>query len=519
MRIVHVKHGEVQAQIESLHEHTRDMLWRQQQDLTRSFRAQIQDMHEALSLERDRNDKGSASWVMKCEKYKKELDWLRSLTDKLTTENKIFIRENRRFQQQLNTNEQDKAFLMKQLVIAKKENARLRLMLERAAIEVPPALPSETAGALTDSGSSSPRDLLNQNIARHPLAVTPITSVIQRPATSRVSSSRGGDRGQSASEPKTSRRSTGDGSNLEQSGAESTTGALHEQLEAAYAQIAMLRKELKKMETKCRAAETKLADELASRSQLLELVKVGVEELRQEILTRRAEHARLLAKRAGVPAARLSSTLTAAALSGPGVGSGSSPFSATAPILKKDPREVGLDQFTPADKARLVEWLISQDIVVYALYELLFPVSDRGSGLGIEGITGGSLGLGNITGGATSRVKRAVDNAIALAQAHAQSQSVLSQSQPQSSLQTQPSNLTGVQRKTTQSMAHRPATSASVPDSTTSQTLASAISTTSSGTGSNAAATTVRRLRPSSSTKPKLYSDQSTTSPWDFQQE
>jgi hypothetical protein len=75
---------------------------------------------------------GSAEWVQRCRKLTDELEWLRDLTDKLTAENKNLMKDNKRLKRQLKTQEEDRGFLIKQLVAVKKENSRLRFSFEKA---------------------------------------------------------------------------------------------------------------------------------------------------------------------------------------------------------------------------------------------------------------------------------------------------------------------------------------------------------------------------------------------------
>ena len=43
------------------------------------------------------------------------------------------------------------------------------------------------------------------------------------------------------------------------------------------------------------------------------------------------------------------------------------------PPAPVDPRTIPLEEFTPADRINVMEWLLSQDHVIYLLYEKMFP--------------------------------------------------------------------------------------------------------------------------------------------------
>jgi hypothetical protein len=38
-----------------------------------------------------------------------------------------------------------------------------------------------------------------------------------------------------------------------------------------------------------------------------------------------------------------------------------------------DPRDIPLEQFTPADRINVMEWLLSHDQVIFMLYDKMFP--------------------------------------------------------------------------------------------------------------------------------------------------
>ena len=54
------------------------------------------------------------------------MEWVKALADKLEASNKNFERENQRLHQNFKSQEEDRTMLVKQLVLVKKDNARLR---------------------------------------------------------------------------------------------------------------------------------------------------------------------------------------------------------------------------------------------------------------------------------------------------------------------------------------------------------------------------------------------------------
>jgi hypothetical protein len=119
-------HSNILDSIGKVQTKTSGILKAQERDLIRAFRARLADVTDELEKERKKNESGSVEWVQRCRKLTEELEWLRDLTEKLTSENKSYLKDNKRFKRQLKTQEEDREFLIKQLVTVKKENARLR---------------------------------------------------------------------------------------------------------------------------------------------------------------------------------------------------------------------------------------------------------------------------------------------------------------------------------------------------------------------------------------------------------
>ena len=81
------------------------------------------------------------------------MGWLRDLSDKLSAENKVLTRETKKYKRQVKAQEEDREFLIKQLVQVKKENARLRDKVESTRVDS-----DKTSTALT-----RPRSAVSHN--------------------------------------------------------------------------------------------------------------------------------------------------------------------------------------------------------------------------------------------------------------------------------------------------------------------------------------------------------------------
>ena len=402
-------------------------------------------VQEELDLERRKNESGSADWVVRCQKLTEELEWLRERTDKLTAENKLFIRENRRLQRQLQTQEQDRTFMLQQLVAAKKENARLRLMMEQAGGHFPPqgAIAAAAAGGAKGGAGAGTHPLApTTSLAaikqllhdKHTGAGAAVGGTAGRPLGRASTARAGGASGRPLDEPATSAgrllkhaqwqdgrgASAGSGAgagglsrpttsasgsafaaggDLAMGGEDGTYGdmavelaqlreelpKLRAELQEATSSTAALRRENKRLEAKARAAAMHQADELSSRNELQDFFRLAVEDVRMDIAERRAQRLR----RSGPRTAQgLPSTIAANALPVP-----------------PDPRVIPLAEFTAQDRINLVEWLVSQDQVIYTLYEALFPPPAVSVTLGPASRAGGARGSrgggagGDVAGG------------------------------------------------------------------------------------------------------------------------
>ena len=102
------------------------VLQEQERELIRAFRLRLSEVTAELSEERRRSESGSAEWVQRCRRMGEELDWLKGVVERLTVDNGRMQREARRLRRQIRTQEEDREFLIQQLVSAKKENSKLR---------------------------------------------------------------------------------------------------------------------------------------------------------------------------------------------------------------------------------------------------------------------------------------------------------------------------------------------------------------------------------------------------------
>lgn len=102
-------------------------------------------MQTELEKEKERAEDGASVWIEKNRQLEKELDWAKEMADRydclhiasvvwftcilvfrLDRHNQSLTRENARLRTQFKSQEDDREYLIRQLVAAKKDNARLR---------------------------------------------------------------------------------------------------------------------------------------------------------------------------------------------------------------------------------------------------------------------------------------------------------------------------------------------------------------------------------------------------------
>lgn len=87
-------------------------------------------MQEELESEKNKTDDGASAWIEKSKQLETEVEWTKELADRLDRLNQSLTRENQRLKTQFTTQENDREFLVKQLVTVKKDNVRLRSEME-----------------------------------------------------------------------------------------------------------------------------------------------------------------------------------------------------------------------------------------------------------------------------------------------------------------------------------------------------------------------------------------------------
>ena len=126
MEEIRKMHQAIQDSVTNVQERTSKVLQEQEKDLLRAFRARLYDIQTELDKEKNKTDDGASAWIEKSKQLEAEVDWSKEMTDRLDRLNQSLSRENSRLKNQFKSQENDREFLVHQLVAVKKDNARLR---------------------------------------------------------------------------------------------------------------------------------------------------------------------------------------------------------------------------------------------------------------------------------------------------------------------------------------------------------------------------------------------------------
>lgn len=127
--------GKILNNVELVQDRTARIMQEQERDLLRAFRARLFDVQTELEKEKSKKDDGAAAWIEKSRQLESEVEWSKEVCDRLERVNQSLLQENARLKSQFSSQEEDRNFLIKQLVSVKKDNARLRAEYNEVELE------------------------------------------------------------------------------------------------------------------------------------------------------------------------------------------------------------------------------------------------------------------------------------------------------------------------------------------------------------------------------------------------
>ena len=144
-------HAKVMDRLGAIQQREHLSLQEQEKDLLRAFRARLWDVQFELEAERSKKDDGALEWIEKTKTLGKELDWSRDEALRLDRMNQHLTKENSRLKTQLRSQEDDREFIVKQMLALKKENSRLKT-------HEPPS-PDASHAAIDSAGRAKSADI------------------------------------------------------------------------------------------------------------------------------------------------------------------------------------------------------------------------------------------------------------------------------------------------------------------------------------------------------------------------
>mmetsp|Transcript_52393 Transcript_52393/g.104048 ORF Transcript_52393/g.104048 Transcript_52393/m.104048 type:complete len:481 (+) Transcript_52393:57-1499(+) len=115
-------HQEIMSNLDLVKGATTTIMQDQEKDLLRAFRARLFDVQTELDREKIKKDDGAATWITKARQLEAEVDWAKGMADMLLAKNEALRAGNAGLRARYATGEEDRQYLIKQLVSVKKEN-------------------------------------------------------------------------------------------------------------------------------------------------------------------------------------------------------------------------------------------------------------------------------------------------------------------------------------------------------------------------------------------------------------
>lgn len=155
MDIIENMHNCVISGLECIQNNTAKILQDQEKDLMRAFRARLQEVSKDLEAQRSKKGEHSTELQAKHRRVVSELHEMQELASTFDKKNQQLTAENMKLQEKLRTREDDRQALLRELVLARKETARLKAQSKEGTGIVAPngdnnnGLPEQSTGDMT----------------------------------------------------------------------------------------------------------------------------------------------------------------------------------------------------------------------------------------------------------------------------------------------------------------------------------------------------------------------------------
>mmetsp|Transcript_28678 Transcript_28678/g.98690 ORF Transcript_28678/g.98690 Transcript_28678/m.98690 type:complete len:253 (+) Transcript_28678:67-825(+) len=141
-------HGEIQKNVGLIQQHAAQLVHDQEQEMLASFRSRLVDVQAELDAERAKKYDGATAWIERARQLEVDVDGERDRADALDRTNQALGAEHGRLRQSFEMQEDDRAFLLRQLAGVRADNVKAREDIGRRQAQV----------AALDSGAP-PQDL------------------------------------------------------------------------------------------------------------------------------------------------------------------------------------------------------------------------------------------------------------------------------------------------------------------------------------------------------------------------
>jgi hypothetical protein len=172
MSVIETMHKSVVMGLESIQSNTAKILQDQEKDLMRAFRARLQEVSK--DLEATRKGKGDASTDLQIRHRRviAELQTAQEHAQDFDKKNEQLKEDNRKLLEKLRTREDDRQCLLRELVLSKKENARLKAQAKDSSASGVGVSPDKQAQSQASLGDSSHKPLTQKQIDQARLQLT-----------------------------------------------------------------------------------------------------------------------------------------------------------------------------------------------------------------------------------------------------------------------------------------------------------------------------------------------------------
>merc|ERR1719253_1920006 len=139
MEAISNMHRSVVTGLECIQNNTAKILQDQEKDLMRAFRNRLQEVSKDLEAQRSRKGEHNTELQARHRRVVAELHEAQELAQTFDRKNQQLQAENAKLLEKLRTREDDRQALLRELVLARKENARLKAQYKEGAAAPAPA--------------------------------------------------------------------------------------------------------------------------------------------------------------------------------------------------------------------------------------------------------------------------------------------------------------------------------------------------------------------------------------------